>query len=81
VQVHVEVKGTQGDNVCFIITAAEVRNAMFDRKHQTGVVTAALTATPKMFTYAEDDFPGKFKRNRLRSEYNCYQTEDLLLRS
>jgi hypothetical protein len=28
VQVHAEVKGTQGDDVCFIITAAEVRNAM-----------------------------------------------------
>jgi hypothetical protein len=50
---------------------------MLDRKHQTCVVTAALTATPKMFTYTRDDF----KWNRLRSEHNCCQTEDLLLRS
>jgi len=56
VQVHVEVKGTQGDDVCFIITAAEVRNAMIDRRHLTCVVTGALTAAPKIFTYSRDDF-------------------------
>lgn len=53
-QVHVEVKGTQGDDVCFIVTAAEVRNAMMDRKHLTCVVTAALTPTPMM--QAAEDF-------------------------
>jgi hypothetical protein len=60
-QVHVEVKGTQGDEVCFIITAAEVRNAMIDRKHLTCVVTAALTAAPKMFTYTRDEFSEKMQ--------------------
>jgi len=60
-QVHVEVKGTQADDVCFIITAAEVRNAMIDRRHVTCVVTAALTATPKMFTYVKDDFSKKIQ--------------------
>jgi len=55
-QAHIEVKGTQGSDVCFIITAAEVRNAMIDRGHVTCVVTAALTAAPKIFTYARDDF-------------------------
>ena len=55
-QAHVEVKGTQGDDVCFIITGAEVRNAMIDRRHLTCVVTAALTSAPKMFTYTRDDF-------------------------
>lgn len=59
--VHVEVKGTQGDNVCFIITAAEVRNAMIDRKHLTCVVTTALAATPKMFTLTRDDFDKKIQ--------------------
>jgi Domain of unknown function (DUF3883) len=54
-QAHLEVKGTQGDDVCFIITAAELRNAMIDRRHLTCVVTAALTAAPKMFTYTKDD--------------------------
>jgi len=55
-QAHIEVKSTQGSDVCFIITAAEVRNAMIDRKHITCVVTAALTAASKMFTYTRDDF-------------------------
>jgi hypothetical protein len=48
--------------VCFIITAAEVRNVMIDRRHLTCVVTAALTAAPKMLTYSRDDF---FKKIRL----------------
>jgi hypothetical protein len=61
-QAHVEVKGSQGDDVCFIITAAEVRNAMIDRRHVTCIVTAALTPAPKMFTYAKDEF---FKKMRL----------------
>ena len=55
-QAHVEVKGTQGDDVCFIITAAEVRNVMIDRKHITCIVTAALTSAPKLFVYTRDDF-------------------------
>lgn len=55
-QAHVEVKGTQGDDVCFIITAAEVRNVMIDWKHITCVVTAALTSAPKLFVYTRDDF-------------------------
>jgi hypothetical protein len=55
-QVHLEVKGTQGEDVCFIITAAEVRNAMIDRKHITCVVAGALTSAPRMFTYTKDEF-------------------------
>jgi hypothetical protein len=60
-QEHVEVKGTQGNDVCFIITAAEVRNAMIDRKHLTCIVTAALTSAPKMFTFTRDDFAKKIQ--------------------
>jgi len=60
-QIHLEGKGTQADNVCFIITAAEVRNAMIDRRHLTRVVTAALTPVPKMFTYTRDDFSKKIQ--------------------
>lgn len=60
-EAHVEVKGTQGDDVCFIITAAEVRNAMIDRKHCTCVVTSALTAGPKMFTYSREEFSKKLR--------------------
>ncbi len=60
-EVHVEVKGTQGYDVCFIITAAEVRNAMIDRKHCTCVVTSALTAEPKMFTYSKEEFSKKLQ--------------------
>jgi hypothetical protein len=59
--VHLEVKGTQGDDVCFIITAAEVRNAMIDSRHLTCVVTAALTPAPKMFTYTRDEFSKKIQ--------------------
>jgi hypothetical protein len=61
VQQHVEVKGTQSDEVCFIITAAEVRNLMIDRRHLTCVVTAALSAAPKMFTYSRDEFVAKIQ--------------------
>jgi hypothetical protein len=53
---HVEVKGTQGAAICFIITAAEVRNALIDRKHVTCLVTSALTATPQLFTYSKEEF-------------------------
>ena len=60
-QAHVEVKGTQGDDVCFIITAAEVRNVMIDRKHITCVVTGALTSAPKMFAHTRDDFAKKIQ--------------------
>jgi hypothetical protein len=50
-QAHLEAKRTQGSDVCFIITAAEIRNARIDPRPITCVVTAALTAVPKMFTY------------------------------
>jgi hypothetical protein len=60
-QQHVEVKGTQADDVCFIITAAEVRNSMIDRRHVTCVVTAALSSTPKMFSYSRDEFVAKIQ--------------------
>jgi len=48
VQEHVEVKGTQGPEVGFIITAGEVRNALIDQRHVTGVVTNALSDAPKV---------------------------------
>jgi Domain of unknown function (DUF3883) len=53
---HVEVKGSQGIDVCFIITAGEVRNAMMDRHHVTCLVAGALSAEPKMFLYPKDQF-------------------------
>ncbi len=71
---HVEVKGTQGDDVCFIVTAGEVRNAMIDRHHVTCVVTAALSAEPQMFVYSKDKFISDIElepiafRARLRAE-------------
>jgi hypothetical protein len=60
-QVHIEVKGTQGEDVCFIITAAEVRNTMIDRKHLTCVVTGALAPAPRIFTYTKDEFSKNFQ--------------------
>jgi hypothetical protein len=71
---HVEVKGTQGDDICFIVTAGEVRNAMIDRHHVTCVVTSALRAESGLFVYSKDKFiydielePIAF-RARLRTE-------------
>jgi hypothetical protein len=58
---HVEVKGTQGEELCFIITAAEARNAMIDRLHVTCLVTLALAADPKLFTYSRDEFKSKIQ--------------------
>ena len=71
---HVEVKGTQGDDICFIITAGEVRNAMIDRHHVTCVITSALSAELKMFVYSKEKFISDIElepiafRARLRAE-------------
>ncbi len=70
---HIEVKGTQGQEVCFIITAAEIRNAMIDRHHVTCVVTSALAARPVMYVYSKHELTAKIElepiafRARLRS--------------
>jgi hypothetical protein len=53
---HVEVKGTQGSDVCFIMTAAEIRNAMIDRQHVTCLVTSALSAEPRISIYSKEKF-------------------------
>jgi hypothetical protein len=53
---HVEVKGVQGSDPCFIITAGEVRNALLDRKHVTCVVTFALTPSPIMTRIDHSEF-------------------------
>lgn len=55
VEDHVEVKGTQGQDVAFIITAGEVRNAMLDRRHVTVVVTDAL-GSPALHRYDKERF-------------------------
>ncbi|MHB8525938.1 MAG: protein NO VEIN domain-containing protein [Candidatus Acidiferrales bacterium] len=55
-QEHVEVKGTQGKEVCFIITAAEVRNVMIDRDHVTCIVVDALSTESNMFKYSKEQF-------------------------
>ena len=54
-----EVKGTKGTEICFILTAAEVRNALIDRKHVT-CRSPALSATPQLFTYSKDEFLARF---------------------
>lgn len=53
---HVEVKGTQGTDVCFIITAGEVRNALMDRNHVTCVVTSALLPSPVITRIEHTEF-------------------------
>jgi hypothetical protein len=58
---HVEVKGTQSEELCFIITAAEVRNAMIDRLHVTSLVTSALAAEPRLLTYSRNEFMSKIQ--------------------
>jgi hypothetical protein len=61
VQEHVEVKGTQGPEVGFIITAGEVRNALIDQRHVTGVVTSALSDAPKVTFFSKSDFLSKIE--------------------
>ena len=53
---HVEVKGTQSPEVCFIVTAGEVRNALIDRQHVTCVVSRALTPSPIISRIGHDEF-------------------------
>jgi hypothetical protein len=53
---HVEVKGTQADEVCFIVTAGEVRNALIDSKHVTCVVTEALSNAPRIHRFDKTAF-------------------------
>ena len=55
------MKATQAEDLYFILTAAEVRNAMIDRRHLTCVVTVAQTSTPKMFTFTKEDFSKKMQ--------------------
>lgn len=57
---HVEVKGVQGDEPAFIITAGEVRNLMLDRKHVTAVVTNALSTAPLLTRFSRDEFLNNF---------------------
>ena len=56
VEEHIEVKGVQGDDPTFIITAAEIRNLMLDRKHVTAVVTNALSKNPLLTRFLRDEF-------------------------
>ncbi len=58
---HVEVKGVQGDEPAFIITAGEVRNLMLDRKHVTAVVTSALSMVPLLTRFSRDEFLSNFR--------------------
>jgi uncharacterized protein DUF3883 len=53
---HFEVKGTQSAEVCFIITAGEVRNALIDRQHVTCIVCRALTPSPTISRIGHDEF-------------------------
>jgi hypothetical protein len=62
-EAHLEVKGTQSEDVCFIITAAEVRNAMIDGRHLTCIVTATLTDAPTMLTLTRDEFEKRIQLN------------------
>lgn len=48
---HVEVKGTQGEAITFIITRGEKRQAEKDTDFILCVVTSALSEQPKLWTY------------------------------
>jgi hypothetical protein len=62
---HVEVKGIQGTECCFIITAGEIRNALMDRKHVTCVVTGALSGSPTLVRLSSDALMGEFEHHPL----------------
>ena len=67
-QVHLEGKGTQADNVCFIITAAEVRKAMIDRRHLTRVVSSREEPVAVV-----DSFPRPVKPEIFWSNFGAIQ--------
>ncbi len=60
---HVEVKGVQGTEPAFNITAGEVRQAGRDRDFRLSAVTSALTKHPRIFDYSGKEFVKEFDLN------------------
>jgi len=57
----VEVKGSRSPEVCFIITAGEVRQAKNNVRFFLMVVTSALSTVPKITKYSGEEFFRRFK--------------------
>lgn len=57
---HVEVKGVQGQELSFIITSGEIRQARNNTHFFICIVTSALTKNPQMFRYTGAEFVEKF---------------------
>lgn len=56
---HVEVKGIQGNDLSFIITAGEVKRSQSDKKFVICVVTSA-SSDPKLHKFTAKDFSNQF---------------------
>lgn len=57
---HVEVKGIQGDLISFIITIGEVNRGRNDPDFVLGVVSSALTDSPKLTLFDGESFNSDF---------------------
>lgn len=71
-EAHVEVKGAQGDQDSFIITAREVATAKTDPYFVLSLVTSAL-ANPSLSKYSGAEFIKNFKLRSLayRADFRC----------
>jgi hypothetical protein len=63
---HVEVKGIQGDEQDFVLTAGEFRRAREDPAFVLVVVTSALSAAPVVSTYFRSDSLEAFNLNPIQ---------------
>ncbi|PLX24892.1 MAG: hypothetical protein C0600_12515 [Ignavibacteria bacterium] len=63
---HVEVKGTSGEDVRFIMTEKEFSTAMDDDDYLVCVVTEALSEEPVITMYDADDLLEEFRYQPLR---------------
>lgn len=59
-ELHVEVKGIQGELISFIITIGEVNRARNDVDFVLGVVTSALTDSPELTLFDGESFNSEF---------------------
>ncbi len=57
---QVEVKGARGTELCFIITAGEVKQARENATFFLAVVTLALSASPKLTKFSGAEFGRRF---------------------
>jgi hypothetical protein len=63
---QVEVKGVRGIELCFIVTAGEVKQARENAKFFLLVVTSALSASPKLTRFSGAEFGRRFNLSAIQ---------------